>query len=71
MSKYMCPNCGWQFDARLSALVPWHSVRQDDPDSRFVEKRGLGMAEACPGVGQHPRNPESDQRKLWKDGGEP
>lgn len=62
----MCPHCGWQYDPvrytkpgddGLSfALVPCH----DWPKP---------CRSVCPGSKQHPRNPESDHRPLWKDGG--
>ena len=60
----MCPYCGWKYDpqsfsepgddGRPFALVPTHAA--------------MSPAEiTCPGSEQHPRNPESDRRPLWKD----
>lgn len=65
MSMLMCPHCGWEYNPLLvryrrsspHELVPMH---------RFP--RGRGQPE-CPGFRQHPRNPESDRRPLWKYGG--
>ncbi len=48
----MCPYCGWQYNG--AGLVPHHTYGPFD-------------AQDCPGVGQGPRNPESDRRPLWKD----
>ena len=62
----MCPHCGWQYDpqkfskpgddGRPFALVPTHDFPKP-------------ARQVCPGTEQHPRNPESDRRPLWKDGG--
>lgn len=49
----MCPHCGWLYDIGRGPLVPPHGCE--------------GHAVACPGVGQIPRNPESDCRPLWRD----
>ena len=68
----MCPHCGWQYDPAAFvgkpgvprspyALVPPHDMvgrTNDDPDPG-----------TCMGEEQHPRNPETDRRPLWKDGG--
>jgi len=53
-----CPHCGWQFDARESRLVPSH---------KWLDARNFAEGDLCPGIGQVPRNPESDKRPLWKD----
>jgi len=62
--EYMCPHCGWRFDALLahdnSGLVPHHAYPPTPVGGRL-----------CPGSDQAPRNPESDRRPLWKDGGVP
>lgn len=57
----MCPYCGMVFEASMAyenpfgpGLVPWHTFHR--------------MAE-CPGSNQRPRNPESDRRPLWSEGG--
>lgn len=59
----MCPHCGWQYDPNDERyppdtapheLVPYHD---DYPPLRSC----------CPGSKQHPRNPETDRRPLWKD----
>ena len=59
----MCPHCGWQYDpndkkypAKTAPheLVPYHD---ENPPLRAV----------CPGSKQHPRNPETDRRPLWRD----
>ncbi len=47
----MCPHCGWRYDPRRDHLVPQHGCE--------------GHAIRCPGVGQNPRNSESDRRPLW------
>lgn len=63
----MCPHCGWVFPTSLlpsahplPGLVPLHGSPGPLPSQP-----------GCPGTGQVPRNPESDRRRLWKDGGEP
>lgn len=52
MSKLMCPYCGWTYDPSINGegheLVPNHWHKGAD----------------CPGQQQHPRNAESDKRKL-------
>lgn len=62
----MCPHCGWRYRWRDHETDPWGFVG-------LVPIHGspLPNAEPCPGTGQAPRNPESDRRRLWKDGGEP
>lgn len=56
--EYMCPHCGWRFDALLAhsnnSLVPAHEYP-------------LGSRQSCQGSNQTPRNPDSDRRPLWKD----
>lgn len=59
----MCPQCGWQYDPHdwphnelPHELVPIHS-------------QTVASSAVCLGTGQHPRNPETDRRPLWKDGG--
>ena len=63
--EYMCPHCGWRFDALLAhrnnGLVPLHS------QTAAIDSEAVGNS--CPGGDQHPRNPDSDRRPLWKDGG--
>jgi hypothetical protein len=66
MPMLMCPHCGWKYDPRTYtepgddgrpfALVPAHP-RDGDMASNYE----------CPGTEQHPRNPETDRRPLWKD----
>lgn len=62
--EYMCPHCGWRFDALLAhqnkfgaGLVPEHAYPRYGPVGGRL----------CPGSNQNPRNPESDRRPLWKD----
>ncbi len=57
--KLMCPHCGWIYDTdtlgiRELSLMPTHVF----PELSCI---------VCPGSEQHPRNPESDKRPLWKD----
>ena len=52
----MCPHCGKLFE-RNSGLIPVHTSLYEL----------LPRATVCPGSEQYPRNPESDQRPLWKD----
>ncbi len=55
--EYMCPHCGWKFDAaQCKGLVPPH-----------MWERGPKDCIRCPGSEQAPRNPDSDRRPLWKD----
>ena len=56
--QYMCPHCGWCYDADKSddGLVPTHDFPKP-------------CRSVCPGSKQTPRNPHSDKRPLWKDGG--
>jgi hypothetical protein len=57
--EYMCPHCGWRFDALLARecnLVPRHAYPPTPVGGRL-----------CPGSEQGPRNPDSDRRPLWKD----
>ena len=56
--EYMCPHCGWRFDALLAkdGAVPVHKW---EPEPRRSVR--------CPGSEQAPRNLESDKRPLWKD----
>jgi len=49
----MCPHCGELFSAR-NQLIPTHDYPKP-------------CRSVCPGSGQVPRNPESDNRPLWKD----
>lgn len=72
MNMLQCPHCGWIYSPdeqaellrrrRLSldvyALVPHHAYPATPVGGRL-----------CPGSEQHPRNPEADNRPLWKDGG--
>jgi hypothetical protein len=55
-TRYMCPHCGDIFARLRDGLIPIH----DFP------RPGAG---ACPGSQQTPRNPYSDRRPLWKNGG--
>ena len=55
----MCPYCGERFTRSelvrampIPSLIPMH----------YFDRR------ECPGVGQNPRNAETDRRPLWKDG---
>jgi hypothetical protein len=65
MSLHKCPHCGLVYDP---AEAPSHlqSVGMLVPE-HFLG----GGPERCPGSWQHPRNAETDHRRLWKDGGEP
>lgn len=60
-SRAMCPHCGWTYPSCIAydndgvGLVPVHS----DASTNY----------RCDGSEQAPRNPESDRRPLWKDGG--
>jgi hypothetical protein len=57
--RCICPHCGEIFEfaaLRNGALIPTHEFPRP---CRAV----------CPGSGQVPRNPDSDKRPLWKDGG--
>ncbi len=60
MNLSMCPHCGQLWSARAvhkhGHLIPEHNFPLKGTDK-------------CPGSGQVPRNPESDMRPLWKDGG--
>lgn len=70
MTPHICPHCGWQYDpndyakpgddGRSFALVPAHQWKLWSPVHGVIEV-------TCPGADQHPRNPESDRRPLWKD----
>lgn len=51
--RSQCPHCGKIFE-NLAGLIPTHDF---PPPCRAV----------CPGSGQTPRNPDSDNRPLWKD----
>lgn len=58
-SRYMCPHCGRIFalnDTTNCGLIRTH----------YLPSTGV----ECPGSWQNPRNPDSDKRPLWKDGGE-
>lgn len=61
----MCPHCGMIYDRNE---VPWHlrSVEGLVPE-HFLKD----TTERCPGSWQAPRNPESDRRPLWSEGGVP
>jgi hypothetical protein len=61
----ICPFCGWKYRPReyQPALSPHEFV----PHHPYPQPGGSW----CPGTEQHPRNPETDRRRLWKDGGEP
>jgi len=76
----MCPHCGWQYDPddhadlRLGVsaheLVPEHCYVVCSPIEMSAAALEAGAIEEeirCPGMHQHPRNPESDRRHLWKD----
>jgi len=73
-SELMCPHCGWKYDpqwfsepgddGRPFALVPTHAAMSVAEINRDFSKAVFGP---CPGSEQHPRNPESDRRPLWKD----
>ncbi len=54
-----CPYCGWTYKVpqQNPFAVPTHS-RPDDIDNQMS---------VCPGVGQAPRNAESDNRPLWQE----
>ena len=58
----MCPYCGTLFTyaqchaAAIPGMIPTHDW---PPHAHAV----------CPGSLQGPRNPETDRRPLWKDGG--
>lgn len=54
MTRYMCPHCGKTFARLRRSLIPAH----DFP---------VPCRAACPGSQQHPRNPDTDKRPLWKD----
>lgn len=67
--EYMCPFCGWCFNALLahdnpfgSGLVPKHDYAMMGLDGTSKEPW-----KECPGSNQNPRNSESDKRPLWKD----
>lgn len=49
----MCPHCGWKYHHRRNAKT------------NLVPRHGSKGHSACPGMGQGPRNPESDRRQLW------
>lgn len=61
---YKCPHCGWLYDPTKTAKgtfiiagkVPIHS-----------ELGPSSLTSYCPGVGQEPRNAESDNRPLWNE----
>jgi hypothetical protein len=57
-NRYMCPHCGEIFTRLADSLIPTHDFPKP-------------CREVCPGSGQTPRNPDSDRRRLWKDGDEP
>jgi hypothetical protein len=51
----MCPHCGKVFDpVKGDGSIPSHSWPEP-------------LRQVCPGSGQHPRNPLTDRRPLWKD----
>lgn len=54
MSTYKCPYCGLTYnpDHVGYGKVPKHTQGPDDT--------------VCPGVGQCPRNADTDRRPLWK-----
>jgi hypothetical protein len=58
--QYKCPHCGFLYSPSRFVggwnLVPSHAFPEASQD-------------VCPGSKQTPRNPLSDHRPLWKDGG--
>lgn len=69
-TPYKCPHCGWTYDPSILGygLVPQHAERPL-PVADAVAWDGEA-ALPCQGSGQHPRNAETDHRRLWRDGGE-
>ena len=76
MNYSMCPHCGSLFSSAdcVNSLIPVHvfivtvaaQMSKAALESGAVEEKVI-----CPGSEQGPRNPGSDRRRLWKDGGEP
>lgn len=60
MAGYQCPHCGKVF-ADHCELIPNHIT---PPKATGY---GTFFTQPCPGSLQHPRNPESDRRKLWSE----
>lgn len=60
MAGYACPFCGRVF-AEHCELIPSHNYTPK------IQQPGIHVSAYCPGSGQHPRNPESDRRKLWSE----
>jgi hypothetical protein len=67
VSQSMCPHCGWIFPSRAA----WENPEIPGKVPRHPEclDKLPGTPGECPGSLQHPRNPESDRRPLWRDGG--
>ncbi len=65
--EFMCPHCGWRFDALLAHDNPFGSGLVPKHDLMTAQGERIKSAGECPGSNQAPRNPESDRRPLWKD----
>ena len=61
MSLLKCPCCGWNYDPDEYASA--YAPRELVPHHAHPYPGGSW----CPGSDQHPRNPETDRRPLWKD----
>lgn len=62
-SELMCPHCGWKYDPADKRWGTKQLPHELVPTHDFPR-----MCRAvCPGSQQHPRNPETDRRPLWKD----
>lgn len=71
MGESQCPYCGWKYPF-VHGLVPPHNYVVTAVPSVVVsvpEDEAHLEVRPCPGSQQAPRNPESDKRPLWKDGG--
>lgn len=59
----MCPHCGWQYDQAAEEKKRKNPIPGKVPTHDYPKM----CRSVCPGSGQVPRNPETDNRPLWKD----